>query len=76
MLGLLLVEVLDQLLVLLFCLLETVTGVITEFLDKLQPLNGLCFNLTVVTLHELEVTAEGVQLAIKQVPQEVDVLSL
>ena len=49
---------------------------VVELFDELKPLDGLCFDLGVVTLHRLEVAAEGVELGIKKAFQELHVLSL
>lgn len=76
MLGLLLCEILQQFSVLMLCSVKAVTGIVAELFDELKPLDGLCFDLGVVTLHRLEVAAKGVELRIKKAFQELHVLSL
>ena len=65
-LGLLLLEVLEELHVFLLGGLETVTGIVSEFFDQLEPLNGFGFNFTVVTLHDFQIAAESVELGIEK----------
>ena len=65
-LGLLLSEVLQELGVLLLGCLEAVACIVAKFLDQLESLDGLCFDLAVVTLHYLKIAAESVELRIQE----------
>lgn len=74
MLCFLLAKILQELAVLLLGSLEAVTGIVAEFFDELEPLDGLGLDLTVVALHRFEIAAEGVELRIKEAFEELHVL--
>ena len=76
MLSLLLSKILQKFSVLMLRSVEAVVGIVSELLDKLEPLDGLRFDLAVVALHRLEIAAKGVELRIKEAFQELHVLSL
>lgn len=50
-------------------------GILTKLVDDLQSSDGISLDLTVVGLHEFQICGQSIQLRIKQVLQEVHILS-